>query len=838
MSILKIRDKDGGIISLPFMTNASGKIIIKGEGISAIQQTGSDNQATGDFASALGQDNKAVGIASSARGSQTKAEGEASSTKGILTKATGKAAVAKGYKTLAEGNYSVAKGIETKTKENATAGQAQGKGTIVGSKYQNVQGRYNIVDDEGEYAHIVGNGEDDSHRSNAYTLDWEGNARFNGDVYAGGSQKEDGNSKKLATEDYVDKSVEDINNNIIATGTTHSGAYRVSKSGTNTLTLNDVDKPEHNMTVSAIKPASIDFSGIKRALEEAGYTCEEIENGFIINGTNTNSDDVLGMALPTVEDGVTYRVRLYCDDSNFSQNLLLMHGDGEWFEPSSEPKYVKNITPLNLNIYAEERITLNDAKLIFSVEKIMPNITFKVYGNSSEYTKYITDENGQAIVKSIYPYMQMVTTTSGVNLAAEYNKDLSKAFDELKDEQDTKIEKSKLLFTNALKDEASGEIISVNDVSPIEHEMKVKASSKNLIPYPYFNANLIINGVSVTDNGDGSLTLNGTSTGNVNIYLTDNNTFFLPPGTYYGSLGISNTNILFCIGGGNSELTDMTTIDNKVFTMTTYGTIGRCMIQGKSGVTYDNVTIYPQIEKGTVATEYTPYVADVSGAKLLKQGKNLFSYVNWCNYIKDNFYAEGHNYAPNESITHLEEDCFSFVVMQPVGGDVKFEDMRFKENTQYTFSFEYDFKYSNTSYTVNPFKISYTDGTLTSIGSNDKEQGKFRKVNFTSAANKTIKEIWVPKLSAGCRVYIKKNMQIEEGEATEYEPYIESIEYPITADGTVEGVTSIYPSTTLYSDTKGVLVEAEYNRDINKVCANQQAQIDELKAMMLNLITK
>lgn len=212
-------------------------------------------------------------------------------------------------------------------------------------------------------------------------------------------------------------------------GTTHSGAYRVSKSGTNTLTLDDVDKPEHNMTVSAIKPASIDFSGIKRALEDAGYTCEEIENGFILNGTNTNSDDVLGMAHPTVENGVTYRVRLYCNDSKLSQNLLLMHGDGEWFEPSSEPKYVKNITPLNLNIYAEERITLNDAKLIFSVEEIMPNITFKVYGNSSEYTEYITDENGQAIVKSIYPYMRMVTTTSGFNLAVEYNKDLNRAFD-------------------------------------------------------------------------------------------------------------------------------------------------------------------------------------------------------------------------------------------------------------------------------------------------------------------------------------------------------------------------------------------------------------------------
>ena len=54
------------------------------------------------------------------------------------------------------------------------------------------------------------------------------------------------------------------------------------------------------------------------------------------------------------------------------------------------------------------------------------------------------------------------------------------------------------------------------------------------------------------------------------------------------------------------------------------------------------------------------------------------------------------------------------------------------------------------------------------------------------------------------------------GKVTNYEPYIEPIEYAISADGTVEGVNSLYPTTTLVPDTNGVLVEAEYNRDINK----------------------
>jgi hypothetical protein len=42
-------------------------------------------------------------------------------------------------------------------------------------------------------------------RSNAHTLDWQGNAWYSGDVYVGstsGTNKDEG-SKKLATEDFV-----------------------------------------------------------------------------------------------------------------------------------------------------------------------------------------------------------------------------------------------------------------------------------------------------------------------------------------------------------------------------------------------------------------------------------------------------------------------------------------------------------------------------------------------------------------------------------------------------------------------------------------------------------
>lgn len=63
---------------------------------------------------------------------------------------------------------------------------------------------------------------------------------------------------------------------------------------------------------------------------------------------------------------------------------------------------------------------------------------------------------------------------------------------------------------------------------------------------------------------------------------------------------------------------------------------------------------------------------------------------------------------------------------------------------------------------------------------------------------------------------------------TEYEPYIEPVEYAVNADGTVEGVKSIYPATTLTTDTVGALIEVDYNRDINKAFAELQQAIISL----------
>lgn len=76
--------------------------------------------------------------------------------------------------------------------------------TIAKSPCQHVQGVLNVEDSVGRYIHIVGNGylddNDDEVRSNAHTLDLDGNAWYAGEIRAGGADYDHG-ARVLTTED-------------------------------------------------------------------------------------------------------------------------------------------------------------------------------------------------------------------------------------------------------------------------------------------------------------------------------------------------------------------------------------------------------------------------------------------------------------------------------------------------------------------------------------------------------------------------------------------------------------------------------------------------------------
>ena len=177
---------------------------------------GSSGIASGDSAHVEGWAQEASGTASHAEGRGTLASGEACHAEGYDSKATNWVDHAEGNYTLAEGGASHAEGEYTKasgyashaegyeTESRGYNSHAEGAGTVAVGDESHAQGRYNIIDEDGKYAHIVGNGSEatsyggEPTRSNAHTVDWDGNAWFAGNIKIGGSGYDDPNAQVLS----------------------------------------------------------------------------------------------------------------------------------------------------------------------------------------------------------------------------------------------------------------------------------------------------------------------------------------------------------------------------------------------------------------------------------------------------------------------------------------------------------------------------------------------------------------------------------------------------------------------------------------------------------------
>ena len=135
-------------------------------------------------------------------------------------------------------------------------------------------------------------------------------------------------------------------------------------------------------------------------------------------------------------------------------------------------------------------------------------------------------------------------------------------------------------------------------------------TGKNLIPYPYNETSHTQSGITFTDNGDGTVTANGTSTDYAIYYFNGESTgILLPVGTY-------TLSGCFAGGGGTKYklqvMKDTTQIALDSGTGTTFeiteptSVIVRIMIYGNHTLT--NAVFKPMLQLGSTATEWEPYV--------------------------------------------------------------------------------------------------------------------------------------------------------------------------------------------------------------------------------------
>lgn len=145
------------------------------------------SHAEGNGTTASSNESHAEGYKTTASGSDSHAEGyitTASATgshaEGFETTASGDKSHAEGDGTTASGNASHAEGIGTNT--SGLYSHAEGWSTIAASECQHVQGKFNIEDSNDVYAHIIGGGSSGTDRKNIHTVDWSGNAWYEGTV--------------------------------------------------------------------------------------------------------------------------------------------------------------------------------------------------------------------------------------------------------------------------------------------------------------------------------------------------------------------------------------------------------------------------------------------------------------------------------------------------------------------------------------------------------------------------------------------------------------------------------------------------------------------------------
>lgn len=350
--------------------------------------------------------------------------------------------------------------------------------------------------------------------------------------------------------------------------------------------------------------------------------------------------------------------------------------------------------------------------------------------------------------------------------------------------QNSVVDESKIIE----KSESGVGTLVLDDVSELPHEVGVTLSKINLLTYPYIQASQTVNGITFTDNGDGTITINGTATYQASFYFHgwSKTAVNIKEGETYTISG-AVPNVCWIQGSNESSWpTDEGT--GKTFVAGAGGYYFYILV--KAGTTANNVVVKPQIERGTKATSYVPYVGELSTVSLSHIGKNLFDYSVLSN-------------AGHTTINNPETGEFTFTDVNGIIGT----PIVAKPNTAYRISGYVKGTIDGHNIYCSP---NYTDGSNENI-SIKAIVGEYVYFEGLTNSNKTLASIRFGG-SGGIKVgTVFKNLQVElSTDATPYEPFKKDY-YPSSADGAVPRIKSLSPAMTFATDA-GVKITANYHQ--------------------------
>ena len=342
-------------------------------------------------------------------------------------------------------------------------------------------------------------------------------------------------------------------------------------------------------------------------------------------------------------------------------------------------------------------------------------------------------------------------------------------------------------FSGALRGSASGEAVRLSDITPNEHTLGVKVSGKNL--FDKDNANIII-GYPDAEN-----VINGaSSTRSVYIPCAPNATYTVSK-TLTARFAVAFTDD---IPSNGVAVTGRVQNNTASSITTTSGINSKYIVVWLYHVDLDTTTIKInevlatlQIELGSTATDYTPYISDFSGVTLKKCKKNLLENPN----------IHAYNYSTDYKKYNSADEILLPAGTYSISASKNMPALQFwnKETKAY--------------YTVDEVVSAYSANTYYKLYDG---RGLGRASDAVDRMYFTLKKEALITLNSGKPEETSAQCQIEFGStATDYETY-SGQSYTPDNNGTVNDVISLYPITTIMTDTAGVIINAEYNKDLNK----------------------
>lgn len=378
-------------------------------------------------------------------------------------------------------------------------------------------------------------------------------------------------------------------------------------------------------------------------------------------------------------------------------------------------------------------------------------------------------------------------------------------------------------YAPAIKGNVSGEIIRVDDVSPIEHDVKCLVHGKNLCDLsvlPIHEPSDPAVYISSVGTDYIEVTASPTYDGNGHVHTSVRLKELCPQmraGKQYILSGISDAwhkciylrSLDYFWQFGQTITVTQEMLD------CTVGFYGYATDRGQEpGVCrISNI----QIEEGTIATTYEPYI-DPSTTTLERFGKNLLN--------------PNRGSASQKGLTLTNNGDGSFTITGTATAAASFgltnlttDPLHLHKGITYTQSVIV-LSGSMAGVAVVPSVVD-DDGNVTwNYLSNNQTKTPDKQYKFWSY------EVYVEN---GRTVNLRFKVQLEVGKtATEYEPYKTVSTHVIAPDGTCV-VPSVNPNMTLFTDTPGVTIEAEYNRDTTKMFESY-VLTDEAKSEIAGMV--